>query len=290
MFKRFIYASLFGLLAITLTACPSAGTEQDVPVLTGVIPANDIYNQDVLLQSGLNGDLIYFELGEAANTANLSSEGISVVGNLKLYVTEQSGKVLFSNGPKYFYEYKANKILESAGIIVGEKAKTECRGPCVIEQYSKISSDFKVSVKIANGNNFPLKFKLFAFVTKSADKNEPNGSAHCAVKVHPTSTLGVTPTKNIVLKGALEFLSDVDCFEVPEKVSSVVLETTSKNATGVKAVIWEIGANHPLDSITLAPGAGSKTISVTNKKIKVFVSPVHRAGPANSSSYTLTIK
>ena len=291
MFKK-ILAMLSGLvLALTLTACPSAGTNQNEPVWFGTIPAHASTNQDILLKSGLSGDLIYFELGEGVQAAGLGSSSIGVVGNLKLYVTEQNGTKLFSHRPDVFSKVTAKNSLQTNGIVV-KPVKTECRGPCVIENYAKIENDFKVNVKIQNDNNFAVKFKLFAFVAKSADKNEPNGSAQCKAVVRPASVLGINPTpkKPIVIKGALEFMGDVDCFSSSDEISEVRLQAASANSTGSKAVIWDKETHKMIDSITLLPGTGSKIVSVGNKKINVYVSTVNLAGPAKHSSYTLTLK
>ena len=296
MIKRFTIVFSLILIAVALTACPTVGSDPDKAVLSGEIPAGGSLTRTFRVPNNLDGDIIYFELDGDVNGAGIDTSGVSIASKLELTLFDASGKaVRFSNNAEFFSDISNAASISTTGIVVDSKKDT-CRGPCIIFEYDPatlISGDGRVKIKVKNNNSSAVSYKLYAFIAKYTDSNEPNNSvAKCTTKARPAngdvSPAIVVDPKLIEVVGSIETVEDKDCFTTSGVVSKITIETAAENTVGLTAVIKDKNTNATLDTLNLAPG-GQKSTNVNNKEVYIIIGSNNgKAAPAKYSKYKLS--
>ncbi len=297
MIKRFTIVFSLILIAVALSACLTVGSNPDKAVLSGEIPAGGTLTRTFRVPNDLQGDIIYFELDGDANGAGIDTSGISIASKLELTLFDATGKaVRFSNNAKFFSDISNAGSISTTGIVVDPKKDT-CRGPCIIFEYDPatlISGDGQVKIKVKNNNNSAVNYKLYAFIAKYTDSNEPNNSvAKCTSKARPAngdvSPAIVVDPKLIDVVGSIETVEDKDCFTTSGVVSKITIETASENTVGLTAVIKDKNTNATLSTLNLAPGGHISSFNANNKEVFIIIGSNNgKAAPAKYSKYKLS--
>jgi hypothetical protein len=221
----------------------------------------------VEIPTQLTQSLLYFEIG----TGDADDNAVTLV------VKDASQTIVAaSNNPRFFSRSSSGNILEAQGI----STNVICRGACVIVR-NPGQSRYVLELTATKD----VTFDLFAFDDPFTDTLEPNDSV-CKT----AADNGNTP----VFEGAIETLDDVDCFQSAVNVTGVTLSNANilNPVIPLRAEIRRADNDELLTTLELTPG-GATSVSETRNfgvAVKVLVRGIDRAGPNDTSRYTLSLQ
>jgi hypothetical protein len=241
---------------------------------TVINPADKIFTSGqtkrfiVEIPAQLTQPLLYFELG----TADADDQAVTMV------VKDASNNVIGASSNPRFFSRTASSLnqLEAQGI----SANVICRGACVIVKNPGAGRYFLELTATKD-----VTADLFVFDDSFTDTLEPNDS------VCKTSADNGNSSE---FDGAIETLDDVDCFQSATTNTSLILSNTDVQnpVIPLRAEIRRANNDELIKTIELTPGGTTSIVEPipAGVAVKVLVRGVDRAGPSESSRYTLTFQ
>ena len=286
LFTLLLAATLISACEVTVTPDPfvgapvvNASAEGDQPpsLASDTVTANAPVYYQVNVPDALSDPLLYVE----ATAEGDSTLTVTVYGNDKTALATSNNKAWFSPPSPSIAGTTAGAASDVLPQAIAVNAV--CLGPCVITD----NTEATFYVRVSTSSPTPVTFNLYAYDKAYADSTEPANNDCGSLSA---SAIIVTPDPQGYV-GALETLSDVDCFRSDVETTQVTLSTTPNNANiNIQARIFDANTNDLLDVLFVSPNSQTASTEVFSSRLVYarVTSQNATAGPSNGSKYTIT--
>lgn len=249
------------------------------------------YQVDIPGDAG--GDGIWFEI-QGVNGSNLAG-----IADIILVSKDNNGAfqaVRRSTGPESFGtmdSFASTELATNAIVPIPVDQATECRGPCIFVPYpanKTAGTALTALLAVRVYNTHAINYNLYTYAASYYDETE-NVNNQCsqlgiqAIVLEPTAP---------AYTGAIEAVSDVDCFLSSDKVSNadqVKIELPAETTISIIADIYNFANGTKLGSCQVSPAARSCTTPVftgTGGQLAVKVRSANsKAAPFVNAKYNL---
>lgn len=243
------------------------------------------------------GDGIWFEI-EGANGSSLTDKA-----DIVLVSKDSNGnfqEVRRSTGPGSFGtigSFSSTELETSAIVPVPVDQATECRGPCIFVPYpanKTAGSTYTAILAVRVKSKQAINYNLYTYAASYYDETESTNNQCAALGIQSISPEITVIGTNPDYTGAIEAVSDTDCFlssDVVSNSSKVNIELPDETTIAITADIYNFATGAKIGTCKVSPTAKSCTtpaLTGAGGQLAVKVSSTNsKAAPFVNAKYNL---